>query len=225
MMEFPKTLAAARKNDRDSWALADALLEELGPPTKGGRGIRQSDRFAVCATELKDAGLDYSVKTLVEYRNVAHAFKPETRVLGLTITVAKAAGTPEVYAKAQELATGRGQKVVGRTLVKAVKKEATKHARKKSGKKQPTRGAKAAANARPASETERALKVLKLEELVGKASGMASELIRQYGDASPTDEERDDLLIDIDKLVAHWTAAREVVAGEFIGEVEAFLAS
>jgi hypothetical protein len=82
----PSTIEAAAV---DQWAIADALLEEIGAPSsRGGTGDGSGQKFKDCAKELADQGhvgshgKAWSAETLRRYRDVAAAY-PNGRRLPL----------------------------------------------------------------------------------------------------------------------------------------------
>ena len=95
---FPKVLAALRQVEQGNWALADALLIELGPPvgfgTKHHNG--SSEQFKLCSRYLAAAGFHYHPGYLRRMRGVAHSWPPDRRIKGMRFW-AHVHLTPELY--------------------------------------------------------------------------------------------------------------------------------
>lgn len=96
-MRFPKTLAAVERRERDTWALADAVLAEC--PLGGTR-----DRLADCAAELARQGYSYALRTLSNYRETAAAFPGTRERLGCSVDVCRLAQTPAMLAALVQMA-------------------------------------------------------------------------------------------------------------------------
>src|SRR5215471_2543138 len=79
-MKYPKTAAAIENAQADQWAIADALLEEVGPPSPNQAHDGSGARFKECADELKadghvgSHGEAWKPETLRHYRDVAAMF-------------------------------------------------------------------------------------------------------------------------------------------------------
>jgi hypothetical protein len=85
-MKYPKTAAAIENAQVDQWAIADALVEEIGTPDSDGHHDGSAERFKECARELADQGhvgshgKAWSAETLRRYRNVAVMFPAGRRL-------------------------------------------------------------------------------------------------------------------------------------------------
>jgi hypothetical protein len=95
LRQFPK-VRDALLNYEDSgfqhqFAIGDLLLEEIGPPGKNGANNESGDLFEDCSQWLHDEGLDYSARTLKNWRDLAHkvpaSFRQEAEEAGVSITV------------------------------------------------------------------------------------------------------------------------------------------
>lgn len=186
-MEFPKTFAAAKRAQRTQWAIGDALLEEIGPPR---RGRVQEDQFSACARELGEAGMPYSAKYLGELRNIAHYFVASTRDAALTMSVAKAAGTPAILERAREVADEAGENVTARFV----------HRVRQTNRIQPT-----------ATDLRRRTAVTGVRVLVARALKDAQECTQRLEREQLTASERTKLKAEIDEVLAAWRSARTAV--------------
>jgi hypothetical protein len=79
-MKYPKTAAAIEKAQGDQWAIAYALVEEVGKPSGDAYHDGSGERFKECAAELAEQGYvgshgqAWSPATLRTYRDVAARF-------------------------------------------------------------------------------------------------------------------------------------------------------
>ena len=90
MTEFPKTLAAVeRAEGADQWAIGDALIEEVGPPSS-------YERLATCANELEQHGYEYTKESLRQIRDVAYGFSKSVRRHTLSFGAHQSAGSIEM---------------------------------------------------------------------------------------------------------------------------------
>ena len=100
---FEKTLNAGRdlhearrRGFEYQVALAEALLEEVGPPGPNGKHNESSKRLKEAHGALAREGIDFSIEYLRELRQFAHVFPtPEDRSPGCSFTVHLKAGNPE----------------------------------------------------------------------------------------------------------------------------------
>jgi len=98
--EFPRTLAAVQKAEGDAWAIADAVLFEVGPPGETGARDGSTVRLAQCSRFLADRGFEYEQESLRVLRNVAHAFPPGRRLPACSFAAHHSARLPEVLEEA-----------------------------------------------------------------------------------------------------------------------------
>jgi hypothetical protein len=98
--EFPRTLAAAQKAEGDLWAIADAVLFEVGPPSAHGVKDGSRARIEECSRFLADRGFEYSSVYLLDLRDTARSFPEGARDLSCTFTAHKMAGSPGMLAEA-----------------------------------------------------------------------------------------------------------------------------
>jgi hypothetical protein len=106
MIRYPKIVAAAKAGQDAHWALAFALLEEVGPPPAQGERDGSYDKMIEAAEDILDfANVQYEIKTLAQLRRLALTFKS---VLNLpVIGVAIVAQTPDILAHIREIAGPR----------------------------------------------------------------------------------------------------------------------
>lgn len=90
---FPKTLKAARQADHSAWEIADAVLEEVGPPGEYGKRDGTLRLFERCSEYLDERGYTYHPVTLRVMRGVAARF-PKRERRGLSFSAARAIKSP-----------------------------------------------------------------------------------------------------------------------------------
>jgi hypothetical protein len=222
--QYPKTFAAAKRAEKSQWAIGDALLLEIGPPRAGAR---QETWFQECAAELVAEGMPYSVGHLQNLRNIAHKFDLDRRRSGLTVEVAREAGTPGVLDKAEKMAKEEGVKLSKRYVRKVRKATAATTRRNKGLKAVPRKQKKAAAqkavDATPTSEIRRTSDILDLELTAEKAEKLGRDLVKKLAGVDLTAEERADLLTTVKATVNTWQVVQEAIENPISGEVEEFL--
>jgi len=98
--EFPRTLAAVQKAEGDQWAIADAVLFEVGPPSEHGVRDNSRARFDECAQYLRERGFEYEPDTLREMRDTARAFPEAARAASCSYQAHRKARSPEMLAEA-----------------------------------------------------------------------------------------------------------------------------
>lgn len=209
-MNYPKTYAAAKRAEHGQWAIGDALLEEIGPPRQGSA---QQERFRDCAAELARAGLVYSVDRLLMLRNLAHKFVA-TSVSGdrgVTVEVAREAGTPGLLAKATAMAESDDVSLTKR-YVANVRKASAKQ------KKDAPRGAGDAPK-----ETQRTIVAMELQAMPQMAARLGREFVAMLAGADVTDDEREQLSADIVQALDTWKAAGDAVVNPLGDEIDQFL--
>jgi hypothetical protein len=121
---FNKTLNAGRhlheargRTFEYQVALAEALLEEVGPPGPNGKHNESSKRLKEAHGALAREGIHFSIEYLRELRQFAHAFPtPEDRSPGCSFTVHLKAGNPETLHAVIATAGAEGKAPEGITV-------------------------------------------------------------------------------------------------------------
>jgi hypothetical protein len=221
MMDFPRTLAAAKKAKGAEWALADALLEEVGP--------RGSDaRFRDCAAYLAEHGIEYTASYLQQLHQAARNFPPRDRSSWLTPSTAIHAGSPAVVKKATELKRDRGDETPPMTKeIVATRRQVVRHAREQSGApKMPTRQAiRSSAESATPTALRQAADTMNLELLAAHAKQDAQRFLKGVAGHKLTARERKDLLSDVDEVTEAWAWVRDAVENPLSEEVAEYLGS
>lgn len=224
-MQYPKTIAAARKAKGAEWALADALLAEVGR-----RGSEA--RFAECQAELADAGIDYTAAYLMDLHRVARTFPQGARAPWLTPRVAADAGTPAVVEKAIELKKeaareqGTPYTPPSKRELAAARKQITHHARiAEGGTKRPTKQAIQSSARATTSELRRQADSLGLLNTVEKAKRAGRDFLRAIQGTTITAAQRRALLEGIDSMLETWAWARDAVENPLADEIAEYLSS
>jgi len=79
--EFPRVLKACESVDRSQWALADAVLAEIGPPNRSRGHDGTLKTIELMSVWLAERGYEYTPSSLYSLRAVAFMFpKKERRV-------------------------------------------------------------------------------------------------------------------------------------------------
>jgi hypothetical protein len=219
-------MAAMRRADKGQWALGDALVEAV--PARGS-WERQDAAFAEIAERAKAEGFTtYGASYLRKLRDVAKAF-PERKRPG-SITLATEARTPAVLRQAEKIAAEGGVKVTKRqvrevrTAVHAEARRATGLPARPQPRQQPEhKAAVERAASRPASETRRMADVLALGTKADQASRLGRQFVESLAGRELTDDEKEELIEDIDLVLATWKAARQAVRSPLSKEAEEFL--
>jgi hypothetical protein len=223
-MDYPKTLAAARKVKGAEWALADALLEEVGP-----RGSEA--RFAECAEYLKTHGIEYGVGYLIALHATARAFRPDDRPKWLTPSVAREAGTPAVLRRAEAEKRERGEDVFAEPPtareIRATRSTVAAHAREQSGGlKRPTRREiSASAEHAPKHELTRTADVLKCTAWTLEAKRNGERVLKQIAGTKLSAAERRELRELVAEVLECWQWVGEAVENPLADEISDYLAS
>jgi hypothetical protein len=225
--EYPKTLAAAKKAKGAEWALADALLEEVGP--------RGSDAaFRDCQEYLAEHGIEYTVTYLTGLHSVARNFPPPDRSSWLAPGTATHAGSPEVVEAAVEIKKAKAEEQgieytppTQRELQKA-RRTVTHHAQVSRGRvmpqpKRPTIEQKRAAAKAPVSDLRRAADVLGLHATAMKGAQQGRRFITDIAGRDLDEVERDDLVAEVQKTLDVWRTALAAVRNPLAAQVERFL--
>lgn len=146
-MKYPKTVAAVQKAEgKSQWAIGDALLVEIGPPTRSGGYDASGKRFEECAKELNEHGLTYKPETLRRFRDTAHAFISGARAPEISYRAHESAGNLRVLGIAIERAAGRPVSHRFVDTVKASLREAEKAKQEKKAAAAKERAEKAKAS-------------------------------------------------------------------------------
>ena len=224
MMDFPKTLAAAKRAKGAEWSLADALYEEVGP--RGSTG-----RLQDCAEYLRAYGIDYSVDYLSRLHQAARLF-PNDRARPQWLTPGVAAldaGTPEVVEAAvaakKERAKEQGVEYEppSKRELRVMRKVVTRHRRASEGKQQMPERDKGRAKPRPTSELRHQANVLGLGNHAGHAARDGRSFVEQLAGRELDDDDIDYLLAEIDTVLTTWKVARDAVRNPLAASVERFL--
>lgn len=217
-MDYPKCLSAARRVKGAEWALADALLEEVGP-----RG--SESRFRDCADYLIEYGIEYKASYLERLHAVARKFPERARARWLTPTLADHAGSPMVVERAEEMAaeeaeeTGEEVPITQRYLEKV-----RKAARRTEGRSEmPER--RAPSGGKPKSELQAELDLVRLEGFAGDASMKGRKFLSAIAGAELSARDRDDLLEDVEDVLETWKVVRNAVKNPLSKSIEDFLAT
>jgi len=96
-MKFPKVIAAVAAMEKCQWRIGDALVDEI-PLAKTNENNDAYGELEECQEELEAQGLAIQLNTLIAYRRTANAFPPNTRISGVSWTVHREAGSPEMLA-------------------------------------------------------------------------------------------------------------------------------
>jgi hypothetical protein len=222
-MEFPKTLAAAKKAKGAEWSLADALFDEVGQRGSDGR-------FVECQAYLAEHGIDYKIPYLKDLHRAARTFPQVTRVTWLTPRNAIEAGSPDVVEAAIEMkrekakAEGVPFKPPTQREMGSARRSITHHARAASGKRQmPSRNGRATSAKAPTSELRRAANVLALGSLAGHAAADGRKFVEQIAGRDLDDVEREALLEDVELVLDTWKVALSAVKNPLGNQVERYL--
>jgi hypothetical protein len=105
VVQFPQTLAAAKKHDVSLWELGAALEKEC-PVGESGVDNQSGSKLTQCSEELKRHGLEYTPASLHRIRTISKAYPNATRVAPLSFAVHRAAGTPDMLEKIVARAAG-----------------------------------------------------------------------------------------------------------------------
>jgi hypothetical protein len=218
MTTYPKTLAAAQKAKGAEWPLADALLEEIGPP-----GRRDDARFRACQEYLAENGVEYVIGYLRDLRAAAVAFSGSTSRKGITPSNAVKAGTPEVVEAARQMT---GKTTPSQREIKKARKVVNKKARKSGAKTRPEKkeATKAAAQT-SATELRRAADVMKLTAEASDAAARGRSFSASLADKLLEPDERHDLIAEVETVIETWQAVLEQLQNPIGDEAEQFLKS
>jgi hypothetical protein len=225
-----RVMTAVRRADKGQWALADVLVAEVGKGRSASAVQSEADVFRQIAERAEEEGYQvYKAEYLRKLRDIAVAF-PEGRRPG-SITVAQEAGTLAVLRQAERIAAEDGVAVTKRQVRKvreAVHEQARRAqgqtARTPSGNRRPVSTAAAARHAaQPTSDLRRTADVLSLSVRAGKAADEGRRYVTELAGQSLTTDERDELLDDIDRVLATWKAARDATKNPLAKEAAEFL--
>jgi len=98
---FPKILTAVRQADRSAWEIADAVLEEVGPPGEHGQRDGTLQLFDRCSEFLAERGYSYHPTTLRKMRGVAVMF-PKRERKGISFSAAREIRSPAMLREYME---------------------------------------------------------------------------------------------------------------------------
>lgn len=138
-LAFPKTVRAAKTHDLSQWAVADALLREA-----------REEQLPAVVEELKENGIEHTVRYLNLLRQAAEVFGPNRRHENLTLRAHVAAGNPETLDVIAQAARQQNQRV-SLLFVEDVLREMRAEARAKSAEERK----RAAEEEREAAEEEK----------------------------------------------------------------------
>ena len=96
MQTFPLTLAAAKDAEKSQWAIGDALVKEIGPPSVDHANNGSGERIAAVAKFLDENGLEYGVTYLRRLRQVSYAFPDARTRTSVSWHAHEAAGSPKI---------------------------------------------------------------------------------------------------------------------------------
>jgi len=119
-LQFPDIVRAAKTHDLSQWALADALLRKAS-----------ESQLPDVVEELKENGIEHSVRYLNLLRSAAEVFGPNRRHDNLTLRVHVAAGNPETLDVIAQAARKQGRRV-SMTFVEDVLREVRARAREQA---------------------------------------------------------------------------------------------
>jgi hypothetical protein len=223
-MEFPKTLAAAKKAKGAEWSLADALLAEVGP-----RG--SEPRLRDCQAYLKEYGIEYAWEYLKRLHSAAKNFPQGVRTPWLTPEAARQSGSPRVVAKAVEIKKAKAAEIgiayepPSQRELAATRKTITRHDRKEAGKQLPPARDKSRVTDHPISDLRRTANMLDLANLAGQAEKLGRDFIAGIAGQEISDDEREDFEANIDDVLETWRAARTAVRNPLSKQLGAYLES
>jgi len=102
---------AAKKAEYSQWGLADALLRYCGEPGEAGANNNSEEKIARCAEALENVGINYKPTTLRLYRDTAFHFPFKARQAGLSFTVHRVVGNPDLLKQIRERASQMQEKL------------------------------------------------------------------------------------------------------------------
>jgi hypothetical protein len=220
MNQYPKVLAAARRAAKSQWGLADALLQELGPPRQGKR---DKAGMKACVEELRAAGHAYTEGYLYDLRMIAAKFQSDDRRLRQTsaevpLQIAREAGTPAVLQKAAAMAEEEGAPLTARYAARV-----RKAAKKRSKKVPKAKRAEHIEKAEP-SAVRREVDVIGLTTLALDARSKGRQLLKALADVGAlTEQEREELAEEVQQVVATWSTVLDAVRNPVGDDAERFL--
>ena len=221
MMDFPKTLAAAKRAKGAEWSLADALYEEVGP-----RGAES--KFLACREYLADYGIDYSAMYLKRLHAASRAAQgcqppwatPEHLIAAGSLEVIEAAVAAKKE-RAKEESTE--YEPPSKRELQVMRKAVTRHQRASKGTQQMPERDKSRAKPRPTSELRHQANVLGLGNHAGHAARDGRSFVEQLAGRELDDDDIDYLLAEIDTVLTTWKVARDAVRNPLAASVERFL--
>lgn len=218
--DYPKTLAAAKRLEKDQWALGDALLEELGARA-------QFSKFQTVAVDLRENGIKLSAARLQDLYQASARVAKDTRAAWMTPSLAREAGSVKVLERAHELAQDQGVPTTTRHVV-AVRKASHHVAKRAQARSSTPLPRTKSARERELVETpnhvlQDVVDSLELGDLASQATTLGHRFVATLAGKSLSDEDRDYLLEEVDAALETWKAARGAVQNPLAKSVERFL--
>lgn len=224
-MNYPQTLRAVQRVEKDYWAIGDALVAEIGKAPKDQRNDGSVSLLLECAAELRAAGFGtWTAPRLAKLRQAATRFPHSaTRNARLSFSVFE-----EVASATPDLTPAQRVKRLD-SIIEAVeeehpgKKVTVDRVRPHLGKRPTRYPAPAMPHKKGMSPVLRVADVLGLGVIAGDAAILGRKFIEAAAGFDLTDDEREELVYDIDKTIEAWKVARSAVKNPLAREVESFL--
>jgi hypothetical protein len=173
LLKHPEALAIAKRGNSVNWDMGDYLLKVAGKPSESRANNGSFKAIAEVADELAENGYpQFSTKHMSQLREVAHDFPASYRVISVSWTTHREAGTPEILAAVIEAAKAQGRKGVSKRFVMQIINgmHADRNAKRKSAEIKARKIAEKAERERQQAMRDKESAQKRQDELAAKAA-------------------------------------------------------